>query len=95
MGTELSVREVLHQPTYRSATMADGVFLVGGEFGKGAVEAVGAEDGIVTEAARAMGFGRDLARDFALKEALLAVEDEGDHRAEAGLPMVRIAECLE
>ena len=60
----------MHQPTHRSATMADGVFFVGGEFGEGAVEAVGAEDGIVTEAARAVGLGRDLARDFALKEAL-------------------------
>ena len=42
-----------------------------------------------------MGLGRDLARDLALKEALLAVRDEGDHRAETGLPMVRIAECFE
>ena len=42
-----------------------------------------------------MGLGRDLARDFALKEVLLAVCDEGDHRAETGLPMVRIAECFE
>ena len=42
-----------------------------------------------------MGLSRDLARDFALKKALLTVQDEGDHRAETGLPMVRIAECLQ
>lgn len=86
--------QIVGEFPHGAGAVREGVLLVGGHLGEGAVGAFGTEERVVTEPLVPGFVFDDAPLDPPLEEVLLAVEDQCDDRAEAGPAVLRAFEIL-